>query len=86
MAIKRDACSVLSLGMDTFLHEVPGKTDTPGVGRRQKNISPPLPVYCSNRIFSGASSMNTVWALTGLISAMQEAIVKSAFFMISLVE
>lgn len=86
MAMNLDACSGLSLGIFTFLQVVPGKTEVPGVGRRQNAIAPALPVYCSNRMFVGASLIPTFCALAGLASEISAKEAKSIFFMIGSIE
>ncbi len=75
-----DVCSGLSLGIFVFVQVVPGKTETPGVGRRQKNILPALPVYCSNLMFVGDSLISTFCALAGIVSAIIAEKAKNIFF------
>ena len=45
-----------------FLHVLPGNEDDPGDGSLQNTTAPSDPVYCSNRILVGSSSILNVCA------------------------
>lgn len=81
-----DACSGLSSGIFTFLQVVPGNTEVPGVGSRQKAILPVLPVYCSNLILVGGSLMLTFCALATLESEISAKKARRIFFMFGSIE